>query len=69
MEDEGDTNYNWNTWNSPQEFLKGAGRVKNQDHPNYSIEISQNTEKSPGDLRRFAVTQTPVRHPLHTLRI
>ena len=25
------------------------------------IEISQNTEKSPGDLRRFAVTQTPVK--------
>ena len=26
---------------------------------NYSIvEIGQNTEKSPGDLRRFAVTQT-----------
>ena len=31
------------------------------DYPNYCIiEIDQNTEKSPGDLRRFAVTQTPV---------
>ena len=31
------------------------------DHPNYSIaEIGQNTEKSPWDLRRFVVTQTPV---------
>ena len=30
--------------------------------PNYSIfEIGQNTEKSPGDLRRLAVTQTPVK--------
>ena len=30
------------------------------DHPNYSIiENGQNTEKSPGDLRRFVVTQTP----------
>ena len=29
------------------------------DHPNYSIvEIGQNTEKSPGDLRRFAVTHS-----------
>ena len=29
------------------------------DHPNfYIIEIGQNTEKSPGDLRRLAVTQT-----------
>ena len=31
------------------------------DHQNYNIaEISQNTERSPGDLRRFAVTPTPV---------
>ena len=27
------------------------------DHPNYdTIEIGQNTEKSPGDLRRLVVT-------------
>ena len=33
-----------------------------RDHPNYSIiEISQNTEKSPGDLRRLVVTQTPAK--------
>ena len=32
------------------------------DHPNfYIIENDQNTEKSPGDLRRLAVTQTPVK--------
>ena len=38
------------------------------DHPNYWItEIGQNTEKSPGDLRRLAVTQTPVRIRLLTL--
>ena len=31
-----------------------------EDHPNHGIiEIGQNTEKSPGDLRRLAVTQTP----------
>ena len=31
-------------------------------YPNYSIvDISQNTEKSPGDLRRHAVTQTSVK--------
>ena len=30
-------------------------------HSNYSIVlISQNTETSPGDLRKLAVTQTPV---------
>ena len=34
----------------------------NRDHPNYSIvEISQNTEKSPSDLRRLLVTQTPAK--------
>ena len=33
------------------------------DHPNYYIiEIGQNTEKSAGDLRRLAVTQTPVKY-------
>ena len=33
------------------------------DHPNYSIvEISQNTEKSAGDLRRLTVTRTPVKN-------
>ena len=33
-----------------------------RDHPNYSIiENGQNTEKSPEDLRRLAVTQTPVK--------
>ena len=32
------------------------------DHPNYyTIEIGQNTEKSPGELRRL-VTQTPLRN-------
>ena len=33
-----------------------------RDYPNYSIiENSQNTGKSPGDLRRLAATQTPVK--------
>ena len=38
------------------------------DHPNDSIiENGQNTEKSPGDLRRLAVTQTPVKNYRLTL--
>ena len=38
------------------------------DHLNYSIiENGQNTEKSPGDLRRLAVTQTPVKN--HQLKL
>ena len=41
---------------------------KNQDYPNYRIgEFSQNTEKCPGDLRRLAVTQTPVKDHQLTL--
>ena len=32
-----------------------------REHPNYFIvEIDQNTEKSPGDLKRLAVTEAPV---------
>ena len=47
---------------------KGAGGFGNKrtsrDHPNYSIiKISQNAEKSPGDLRRLAVTQNPSERP------
>ena len=50
----------------------GTGGLENQrtkgDHPNYNIvEIGQNTEKSPGDLKRLAVTQTPVRNYLFAL--
>ena len=41
-------------------IIKGPGRFRswrpNGDHPNNSIiENGQNTEKSPGDLRRLAV--------------
>ena len=33
--------------------------MKNRVHPKYStVEIGQNTEKSPGDLRKLAITQT-----------
>ena len=38
------------------------------DHPNNNItENGQNTEKSPGDLRRLAVTQTPAKDHQQTL--
>ena len=38
------------------------------EHSNYSIiEIVQNTEKSAGDLRRLAVTQTSLRNDQLTL--
>ena len=72
MEDEsnGKTNFNWCTWNHPKWFGKRAGGVRNRttngDHPNSSI-IGQNTEKSPGDLSRLAVTQTPMKDHQVTL--
>ena len=48
-------------------LLKGTGILgswrTSGDHQNYYIiENGQNTEKSPGDLRRLAVTQTPVKN-------
>ena len=45
-------------------LLKGLVSWRtSRDHVNYSvIESGQNTEKSPGDLRRLAVTQTPVKN-------
>ena len=63
---DGDTNCNWCASNSSQKLGKEAGKVGNwrtsQDHPNYWIDkIGQNTEKSPGDLKRLAVIQTLVK--------
>ena len=40
----------------------GLGSKTSGDHQNNCIiEISQNTKKSPEDLRRLAVTRTPVK--------
>ena len=48
------------------EDLEIRGQV--EIHPNFSIsKIDQNTEKSLGDLRKFAVTQTPVKN--HQVRL
>ena len=62
-----DNNCNWCAWYRHQRIGAGNGGLENKrmagDHPNYSIiKIGQNTEKSPGDLRRLAVTQIPVRN-------
>ena len=57
---------------SAQRINKGTGGLRNKrtngDHLNYYIiENSQNTVKSPGDLRGLAVTQTPVKDHQLTL--
>ena len=74
IEHKGDyyTNHDWCFWYSQQMFIKGTGgldcRRMNGDHPNYSIiENGQNTEKSLEDLRRFAVTQIPLKN--HYLKL
>ena len=62
-ENDDDTSRNWRDRYSHRRICKGTGvfRNKSGDHLNYRIvEIGQITEKSPGDLRWLAVTQTPV---------
>ena len=60
MEDEGDgdTNYNCCTRNGPHRLRKGTGtsvyQGKDRDYLNYNIiEIDQNIEQSPGDLKKI----------------
>ena len=59
--------HNDNNQNNPQRLGKGNGRLENkgrsEDHAKYSIiKIGQHTGKSPGDLKRLAVTQTPMNY-------
>ena len=65
MEHEGDsdTNFGWCTSNNL--FVKGLEDLETLQV--VTIQIDQNTEKSPGDLRRFAVTQTTVENHQLTL--
>ena len=74
MEHESDnhTNCKWCFWCNHQTIIKlaeGFGDKRTSvDNPNYYIiENGQNTEKSPVDLRRLAVSQTPVKDPILTL--
>ena len=57
---------------SHQRIIKGTGGLvykrTSGDYPNnYIFENGQNTEKSPGDLRRLAITQTSVKDHQLTL--
>ncbi len=73
-ESDNDMNCYWCSWYSHQRFDSRTGGLgnkrKSEDHPKYSIiEIAQNPETSPGDLRRLAVTQAPVKnHQLILMR-
>ena len=62
-ENDSDNNCNMRTRYSHQRIRTGTVGLgnKSEDHPNYSnVEIGQNTKKSPGNLKKLAVTQTPV---------
>ena len=68
------TNCDWCSWYSQQKIdtmTGGFGKKKTSgDHPNYYIiGNGQNTENSPGDLWKLAVTQNPVKdHQLTLMR-
>ena len=71
-EGDGDTNCYWRTRHSHEQVdtgTQGLGYKRtSEDHTNYRIvEIGQNTEKSPGDLRRLAVNKIPVENHQLTL--
>ena len=60
------TNWDWCFWHRDWRIIKRLEGFRScrtcGDHSNDSIiEDIQNTEKSPGDLRRLAVAQTPVK--------
>ena len=70
---DGDTNSNWCARYSHQKLGTWIGGLENKmtnwDHTNfYIIVIGQNTEKSPENLRRLAVIQTPVKNHQLTLK-
>ena len=71
-EDDNDTKCNWRARYGHQRTgieIGGFGNKRTSGHhSDYSIvEIGQNTEKSPGDLRRLAVTQNSVENHQLTL--
>ena len=67
-----DTNCSWHFWNSPKRLGRKTGVFEDQrkklDHQDYRIvKIGQNTENSPGDLTRLAVSQIPAKDHQQTL--
>ena len=64
----------WWTWNAPRRFGNKTGEIKNQrkngdDQDHRIIKIGYNMQKSPEDLIRLAVIQTPEKdHQLMLMR-
>ena len=66
-ENDGDTNCYWCSWNVHQRIDTGIRGLGNKEtsgaHPDYNIiKIDQNTEESPGNMRRLSITQNPVKN-------
>ena len=66
------TNYTWCPWKIPPRIGKETGRLgykrtREVHLDNSIIEIGQNSEKRPEDLRRLTVTQTSAEKLLHSL--
>ena len=58
----GDINNIVHAWNSPQNNGENRNQIKNENHTNHIIvEIGFNTQKSPGDLLRLIVSQSPMK--------
>ena len=62
---DGSAYHNWNTWNRFQGPGKEIGRTRiqrqNWDYPGYTtVKISLDTPKSPGKLKRLAITQSTI---------
>ena len=71
-EDDDCIDCDWCFWHSNQKITKGTGGfgswwTSGNNPKDGIIENGQNTEKSPGDLRRLVVTQTPVKNLQLTL--
>ena len=69
-ESDGDANHNRSKWKNPKRIGKGTGGLekKSGDYPDYNItNFGQNAQKSPGDLKRLAITPTPTRN--HQLKL
>ena len=49
--------------------MKDRRNLKSEDHSNYSIKIVQKTAKSPGDLRKLSVIQTPIKKKPNQMRV
>ena len=54
-ESDSNTNCNWHFWNRHKGFLRGLEELEIRMRIYIIVNLGQNTEKSPGDLKTLAV--------------